>query len=65
MASKPAGNTATNGRDAFKDRQADGVKNYSDNNWGPFKPQQVSNKPYREQQARGEKGFGTFPKRWW
>jgi hypothetical protein len=65
---KPAGNNnATNGRDAFRDSQSDGVKNYSDHHWGPFKPQQVTNKAYRDRQSSGQRGFGKLPadKDWW
>jgi hypothetical protein len=62
------GNNATNGRGAYKDHQGDGQKGYGENDangWGPFKPQQVSNKAYKDRQSSGQKGFGTFKKLWW
>jgi hypothetical protein len=65
MEKKLSGNIATNGRDAFKNNQSDGVKNYSDHHWGPFKPQPASPNAYKDRQATGQRGFGTFPKKWW
>jgi hypothetical protein len=53
---KQTGNAATNGRGAFKDHQADGVKNYSETSWGPFKPQQVSPRAFKPGQD-GARGF--------
>ena len=53
---KQTGNAATNGRGAYKDNQADGVKNDSDNSWGPFKPLPASPRAFKPGQD-GARGF--------